>query len=81
MPPDPDDPDDPDDASLRSTAAFSGLAAGVNRQSPAGYQDGDDLPAAASQVAGMFGATAQGEAARGVQDPGPPINPPDPPPK
>ncbi|HOT02230.1 MAG TPA: hypothetical protein PLY66_14610, partial [Acidobacteriota bacterium] len=56
MPPDPDDPDDPDDASLRSTAAFSGLAAGVNRQSPAGYQDGDDLPAAASQVAGMFGA-------------------------
>ncbi|HNU01359.1 MAG TPA: hypothetical protein PKM55_11785 [Acidobacteriota bacterium] len=80
-PPDPDDPDDPDDASLRAEAALSGLAAGVNRQSPAGYQDGDDLPAFAGLVSGDLGAAAMGETARGISDPGPPTNPPDPPPK
>lgn len=78
-PPDPDDPDGPDDASLRAEAALSGLAAGVNRQSLAGYQDGDDLPAFAGLVSGDLGAADMGETARGVQDPGPPINPPDPP--
>jgi hypothetical protein len=47
----------------------------------AGYQNGDDLPAAAGQIVQEFGAAALGEAARGVSDPGPPTNPPDPPPK
>ncbi len=65
-PPDPDDPDGPGDS---DGAAFSRFAAGADQRSLAGYQDGDDLQAR----------TMQGETARGVSDPGPPTNPPNPP--
>ncbi len=74
--PSPPDPPDPPDSS-----SFSRLTADLHRQHLAGYQDGDDLSAAAGLVSGDLGAAAMGETARGVGDPGPPTNPPDPPPK
>lgn len=72
----PDPPPDPPDG-----LSFSRLVASMNRESIAGYQDGDDLRVATGLVSGDLGAVSMGETARGVQDPGPPRNPPDPPPK
>jgi len=73
--PQPDPPDPPDSLS------FSRLAASLNRDQIARHQDGADLRAAAGLALADLGAASQDETARGVQDPGPPTNPPDPPPR
>lgn len=73
VPPGPPNPPNPP-----QSVGFSGVIAAARRADVASYQDGDDSALRAGLAAeARGGATLQGETF-GVQDPGPPTNPPDP---